>query len=80
MLSLRAMSQDVSLLHVYAFLRDGSKDVVDNSKTLEDGIGSAENALADRRRGFVRAEVKDIRALEVLWTSAPCLAARQRAC
>lgn len=61
------------MLHVYGFLRDGSKYFVDNPRTLEDGIRSAENALCDRRRGFLRAEVKDVRAGQVLWTSAPVL-------
>ena len=66
------------MLHVYGFLRDGSKYFVDNPRTLEDGIGSAEAALKDRRRRFVRTEVKDIRALEVLWTSAPVPRPRKR--
>ena len=39
----------------------------------EEGTRLAENALKDRRRGFVRAEVKDIRAGEVVWHSAPVL-------
>ena len=46
---------------------------VDNPRTLEDGIAFAETVLKDCRRGFLRAEVKNIRTLEVLWTSAPVL-------
>jgi hypothetical protein len=63
------MSQDVGLLHCYAYLRDGRRYFIDNPRTLVDGIRSAEIALRDRRRGFVRAEVKDIRSLQVLWTA-----------
>lgn len=46
---------------------------LDNPRTLEDGIAFAETVLRDCRRGFLRAEVKDIRAGTVLWTSAPVL-------
>lgn len=62
------MSQDVGLLHVYGYRRDGGPFFLDNPRTLEDGIAFAETVLKDCRRGFVRAEVKDIRSLQVLWT------------
>ena len=67
------MSQDVGLLHVYGWRRDGGPYFLDNPRTLEDGIAFAETVLNDCRRGFLRAEVKDIRAGQVLWTSAPVL-------
>ena len=59
------------MLHVYGWRRDGGPFFLDNPRTLEDGIASAETVLKDCRRGFVRAEIKDIRAMKVLWTSAP---------
>jgi hypothetical protein len=45
----------------------------DHRRTLEDGIAFAETVLKDSRRGFLGAEVKNLRTLEVLWTSAPVL-------
>jgi hypothetical protein len=67
------MSQDVGLLHVYGYLRDGRRYFVGNPKTVREGIQIAEDALKDRSRRFVRAEVKDIRAGEVVWHSDPVL-------
>ena len=67
------MTQNVGLLHVYAFPRDGRRYYIGGPSTVAEGITIAEDALKDRRRGFVRAEVKDIRAGQVLWTSAPVL-------
>ena len=67
------MSQDTTMLHVYGYPRDGRRWFVGNPRTVEEGIQIAEDALKDRRRGFVRAEVKDIRAGEVVWHSAPVL-------
>ena len=64
---------DVGLLHVYGWRRDAGPFFLDNPRTLEDGIAFAETALKDCRRGFLRAEVKDIRAGQVLWTSGPIL-------
>ena len=64
------MSQDVGLLHVYGYPRDGRRYFVGNPRTVDEGIEIAEDALKDRRRRFVRAEVKDIRSLQILWTSA----------
>jgi hypothetical protein len=46
---------------------------LDNPRTLEDGIAFAETVLKDCRRGFLRAEVKNIRTLDVLWKSVPVL-------
>jgi hypothetical protein len=57
------------VLHVYGWRRDGGPFFLDNPRTLEDGIAFAETVLKDCRRGFVRAEVKDIRSLHVVWTS-----------
>lgn len=65
------MSQDVGMLHVYGWRRDGGPFFLDHPRTLKDGIASAETILRDCRRGFLRAEVKDIRSMQVLWTSAP---------
>ena len=67
------MSQDTTMLHVYGWRRDGGPFFLDNPRTLEDGIAFAETVLKDGRRAFLRAEVKNIRTLEVLWTSAPVL-------
>ena len=68
------MSHDLTaMLHLYGWRRDGGPFFLDNPRTLEDGIAFAETALKDSRRGFLRAEVKNIRTLEVLWTSAPVL-------
>jgi hypothetical protein len=67
------MSQDTTMLHVYGYRRDGGPFFLDNPRTLEDGIAFAETVLEDCRRGFLRTEVKDIRAGVVLWTSAPVL-------
>ena len=73
-LSSRAMVHDeTKMLHVYGWRRDGGPFFLDNPRTLEEGIAFAETVLKDCRRGFVRAEVKDIRSLKVLWTSAPKL-------
>ena len=68
-----AMSQDVGLLHCYAYTRDGRRWFVGCPRTVEEGITIAEDALKDRRRLYLRAEVKDIRAGEVVWHSAPVL-------
>ena len=46
---------------------------LDNPRTLEEGIAFSEKVLKDSRRGFLRAEVKNIRTLDVLWKSAPVL-------
>jgi hypothetical protein len=62
------MAHDTTMLHVYGWRRDGGPFFLDNPRTLEDGIAFAETVLKDCRRGFVRAEVKDIRSLQVLWT------------
>ena len=70
-LSFRATSQDIGLLHVYGYPRDGRRYFVSNPRTVDEGIQIAEDALKDRRCGFVRAEVKDIRAGEVVWHSDP---------
>jgi hypothetical protein len=67
------MSQDTTMLHVYGWRCDGGPFFLDNPRTLEAGIAFAETVLKDSRRGFLRAEVKNIRTLEVLWTSAPVL-------
>jgi hypothetical protein len=67
------MSQDTTMLHVYGWRRDGGPYFLDNPPTLEDGIAFAEMVLENCRRGFLRAEVKDVRAGQVLWTSAPVL-------
>ena len=67
------MSQDIRLLNCYGYTREGRRWFVGNPRTLEERIQIAEDALKDRRRGFVRAEVKDIRAGEVVWHSAPVL-------
>ena len=50
------MSQDAGLLHVYGNPRDGRRYFVGIPRTVEEGIQTAEHALKDRRRGFVRAE------------------------
>jgi hypothetical protein len=62
-----------STVHVYGWRRDGGPFFLDNPCTLEDGIAFAETVLKDCRRGFLRAEVKNIRTLDVLWKSAPVL-------
>ena len=49
------------MLHVYGWRRDGGPYFLDNPRTLEDGIAFAETVLKDCRRGFLRAEVKDVR-------------------
>lgn len=67
------MSQEVGLLHIYAWRRDGGPFYIGGPSTVEDGIKIAEDALKDPRRGFLRAEIKDIRAMQVLWSSAPVL-------
>jgi hypothetical protein len=41
--------------------------------TVDEGVRDAETALTDLRRGFLRAEVQDLRAYEVLSHSAPVL-------
>ena len=73
MLSFRAMtmSQDTTVLHVYGWRRDRGPFFLDDPRTLAEGIMTAENILKDRRRGIIRAEIKDIRAMTVLWTSSP---------
>ena len=67
------MSHDTTMLHVHGWRRDGGPFFLDNPRTLEDGIAFAETVLKDCRRGFLRAEVKNIRTLDVLWKSAPVL-------
>jgi hypothetical protein len=57
------------MLHVYGWRRDGGPFFLDNPRTLEDGIAFAETVLKDTRRGFTRVQVKDIRSLQVLWSS-----------
>ena len=44
-----------------------------NPGTVEDGITIAKNTLKDRRRKFVRTEVKHIRTMQVVWSSALAL-------
>ena len=65
------VSHDIGMIHVYGYRRQGGPFFIDNPRTLEEGIKSA--ALKDPRRRFLRAEIKDIRAMKVLWTSAPVL-------
>lgn len=67
------MAHDTALLHVYAWRRDGGPFYIGGPSTVEEGIVIAEDALKDGRRGFLRAEIKDIRDMQVLWTSAPVL-------
>jgi hypothetical protein len=76
--SRRYMSQDSTLLHVYAWRQTVGPFFIGNPRTVDDGIQIAEDALKDRRRGFTRAEVRDVRALETLWTSAPAPVIRPR--
>ena len=64
-----------AMLHVYGWRRDGGPVFLDSPRTLEEGIATAERFLKEPRRRLIRAEVKDIRAMKVLWTSA----AEQRA-
>jgi hypothetical protein len=40
---------------------------------IDEGVRIGEVALADPRRRFLRAEVHNVRAFEVLWVSAPVL-------
>jgi hypothetical protein len=66
------MSHDLTaMLHVYGWRRDGGPVFLDNPRTLVDGIATAERLLKEPRRRLIRIEVKDIRAMKVLWTSAP---------
>jgi hypothetical protein len=48
------------------YSRDGLRYFVGNPRTIEEGIQMADDALKDRSRRFIRAEVKDIRAGEVV--------------
>ena len=48
-LSFRATSQDIGLLHVYGYPRDGRRYFVSNPRTVDEGIQIAEDALKDRR-------------------------------
>ena len=54
------MAHDTTMLHVYGYPRDGRRYFVGNPRTVEEGIQLAEDALKDRRRGFTRAEVRDV--------------------
>jgi hypothetical protein len=49
------------MLHVYGWRRDGAGPFfLGSPRTVDDGITIAEDALRDRRRGFTRAEVRDV--------------------
>ena len=51
------------MLTGFGFPRDGRRYFVGNPRTVEEGIQIAEDALKNCRRGFVRAEIKDVFAL-----------------
>jgi hypothetical protein len=57
------MSRDTTLLHIYDWRRGNDGPYYLRCPcTVDDGITLAEDALKDRRRGFMRAVVKDVRA------------------
>jgi hypothetical protein len=56
------MAHDTRLLHVYGWRHDAGPYYIGNVGTVAEGIPLAEDALKDRRRGFTRAEIKDVRA------------------
>jgi hypothetical protein len=73
LLSFAIMAHDTAMLHIYGWRRGDGPYFLGNPSTVDEGIILAEDILKDRRRGFMRAVVKDVRAGEVLWHSAPVL-------
>ena len=63
------MAHSNAMLHVYAFLRDGSRYYIGGPTTLEEGITMATLELKQRERAYVRATVEDVRANSTIWRS-----------